>query len=66
MCRSMPKITGNTTATTRYDFDVPIHQAKEEDAEDLEISKEMAREIEQKANIIQPYQEPIETINLGT
>ena len=62
----MPKITDNATATTRYDFDVPIHQAEEEDDEDLELSEEMEREIERKANNIQPYQEPIETINLGT
>ena len=46
----MSKITDNTTATTRYDFDVPIYQAEEEDDEDLELSKEMAREIEKKAN----------------
>ena len=62
----MPKITDNATAMTQYDFDVPIHQAEEEDDEDLELSEEMAREIERKANSIQPYQEPIETINLGT
>ena len=62
----MPEITDNTTAMTRYDFDVPINQAKEEDDRDLELSEEMASEIERKANSIKPYQEPIETINLGT
>ena len=48
MCRSMPKITDNTTATTRYDFDVPIHQAEEEDDEDLKLSEKMVREIREK------------------
>ena len=66
MCRPMPKITDNVTATTWYDFDAPINQAGEEDDEDLELSEEMEREIERKANSIQPYQEAIETINLGT
>ena len=62
----MPKITDNVTATTRYDFDAPINQAEEEDDEDLELSEELARSIEQKADNIQPYQESIETINPGT
>ena len=62
----MPKITDNVTAAIRYNFDAPINQAEEEDDEDLEISEELAREIEQKADNIQPYQESIETINLGT
>ena len=50
MCRSMPKITDNVTATTRYDFDAPINQAEEKDDKDLELSEEMEREIEQKAD----------------
>ena len=62
----MPKIIDNITATTWYDFDVPINQAEEEDDEDLELSEEMEREIERKANNIQPYQEAIETNDLGT
>ena len=42
----MPKATDNVTATTRYNFDAPINQAKEEDEEYLELSEEMEREIE--------------------
>ena len=41
----MPKTTDNATATTRYNFDAPINQAKEEDDKDLELSEKMAREI---------------------
>ena len=66
MFRSMPKITGNVIAAIRYDFDAPINQTEQEDAEDLELSEELERSIEQKDDSIQPYQEPIETINLGT
>ena len=62
----MPKITDNVTTAFRYNFDAPTNKAEEEDDEDLELSEEVAREIDQKANKIQPYQESIETINLGT
>ena len=62
----MPKITGNVTAATQCDFDAPINQAEEEDDEGLELSEELERWIKQKADSIQPYQESIETINLGT
>ena len=62
----MSKTTDNVTAVTRYNFDAPINQAEEEGDEDLEISEEMEREIKKKADNIQPYQEAIETINLGT
>ena len=43
-----------------------MNQVEEEGDEDLELSEEMAREIERKGENIQPYQEAIETINLGT
>ena len=59
MCRSMLKITYNVTVAIRYNFDAPINQAEEEDDEDLELSKELEREIEKKADNIQPYQENI-------
>ena len=62
----MPKTTDNVIATIRYNFDAPINQAKEEDDKDLELSKEMTKEIERKADSIRPYQDAVETINLGT
>ena len=62
----MPKITDNVTAAIRYNFDAPINQVEEEDDKDLELSEKLAREINQKYDNIQPYQESIETINLGT
>ena len=62
----MPKNIDKVTAAIRYDFDAPINQAEEDDDEDLELSEELAREIDKKADNIQLYQELIETINLGT
>ena len=62
----MPKTTDSPTVTTRYNFDAPINQAEEESDEDLELSKKMAREMEQKADNIQPYKEAIKAVNLGT
>ena len=62
----MPKTTNNVTTATQYNFDAPINQDEEEGDEDLELSEEMEREIERKADNIQPYQEAIETINLST
>ena len=62
----MSKITDNVTAAIRYNFDAPINKAEEECDEDLELFDELEMEIEGKADNIQPYQEAIETINLGT
>ena len=47
----MPKITDDVTATIRYDFDTPVNQAEEEDVEDLELSEELARSIEQRLTV---------------
>lgn len=49
-----------------YDFDCPINQSKEEGGEDCELPKELAKLLKQEAKIIQPHQEAIEIINLGT
>ena len=62
----MSKINDKVTAAIWYNFYAPINQAEEEDDEDIELSEELARKIEQKADNIHPYQESIETINLGT
>ena len=51
----MPKITDNVTAAIWFNVDALINQAEEEDDKDLELSKELAIEIEQKPDSIQPY-----------
>src|SRR3954464_4562002 len=50
----------------RYDFDNPIYTAKEGDEEDCELPDELARLLKQEEKVIEPHQEPIETVNLGT
>ena len=59
------KITDNVTDAIWYDFDTPVKQVEEEYDGDLELSEEPVRSIEKKVDIIQPYKESIETINLG-
>lgn len=49
-----------------YDFDCPINQAKDEGGEDCELPEELARLLKQEEKVIQPYQEDVEVINLGT
>ena len=43
-----------------------IHQAKDEGKEDCEIPGELTRLLIQEEKAIQPHEEPIEVINLGT
>jgi hypothetical protein len=50
----------------QYDFDNPIYQAEEESEEDCELPKELARLFKQEERVIQPHQEELEIINLGT
>ena len=49
-----------------HDFDNPIYQAEEGDEEDCELPEELTRLLRQEENVIQPHQESIETINLGS
>src|SRR4051812_9375255 len=49
---------------TSPSFEFPIFKAEEE--EDEEISKEISRLLQQKEEAIQPYNEPLEIINLGS
>ncbi|PNX66397.1 gag/pol polyprotein, partial [Trifolium pratense] len=48
------------------DFEFPINQAEEGDEDDSELPEGLARLLEQEEKEIQPHQEPIEVINLGT
>src|SRR3954453_14915906 len=49
---------------TSPSFGFPVFEAEEE--EDEEISKEISRLLQQKEEAIQPYNEPLEIINLGS
>ncbi|MCI60392.1 gag-pol polyprotein, partial [Trifolium medium] len=47
-------------------FEFPINQADEDGESDHELPEELARLLEQESKEIQPNQEPVEVINLGT
>lgn len=49
-----------------YDFDNLIYQAEEESEEDCELPEEFSRLLRQEEKVIQPDQEDIEVVNLGS
>jgi hypothetical protein len=65
-CRSTSKPIETNTAIIPIDFELPINQAEEGDEDNYELREGLARLLEQEEKEIQPYQEPIEVINLGT
>ena len=48
------------------DFENLIYQAEDGGEEDCEVLGELARLLQQEDKTIQPYEEPVDTINLGT
>ena len=56
----------NNPAIASYDFKNPINQAEDEGEEDCEVPGELARLLQREERAIQPHEEPVETINLGT
>ena len=58
--------TGNDSATASYDFENPINLAEDEGEDDCEVPRELARLLLQEERVIQPHEEPVETVNLGT
>ncbi|KAI5395947.1 hypothetical protein KIW84_062228 [Lathyrus oleraceus] len=65
-CDISPDLIDNNPVTPSYDFDNPIYHAKEEGEEDCELPGELARLLKQEEKVIQPHEEQIETVNLGT
>ena len=59
-------LTGNDSATTNYDFENLINLAEDEGEDDCEVPGELARLLLQEERAIQPHEEPVETVNLGT
>ncbi|XP_050898173.1 uncharacterized protein LOC127105048 [Lathyrus oleraceus] len=53
-------------STFTLNFDSPIYQAEEEGEEDCDVPDELARLVEYEYTDLQPHQEQVETINLGT
>ena len=59
-------LTGNSSATASYDFENPINLAEDEGEDDCEVPGELARLLLQEERAIQPHEETVETVNLGT
>ncbi|KAI5436386.1 hypothetical protein KIW84_022749 [Lathyrus oleraceus] len=57
---------GNDSATVHYDFENPIYHAEDGSEEDCEVPGELARLVLQEEKTIQPHEESIEIVNLGT
>ncbi|WJX28868.1 hypothetical protein P8452_17539 [Trifolium repens] len=64
--KSLNKPIEHDTATVPYNLELPINQANEDGERNDELPEEMARLLEQESKEIQPNQEPVEAINLGT
>ena len=65
-CDHSPDLIDNNSVTPLYDFDNPIYHAEEEGEEDCELPKELARLLKQEEKVIQPHEEQVEIVNLGT
>ena len=65
-CRITPNLVDNSYAIAKYDFDNPIYQAEDESEEDCEVPGELARLLQQEERVIQPHEEQVEVVNLGT
>ena len=57
---------GNDSAMAYCDFENPIYQAEDEGEEDCEVPGELARLLQQEERTIQPHEESVEIVNLGT
>ena len=67
-CRSTSTLDpiANDYITADYDFECPINQAEDEGGGDCDILGELARLLLQEEKDIQPHEELVEVINLGT
>ena len=59
-------LTGNDSSTASDNFENPINLAEDEGKDDCEVPGELARLLLQEERAIQPHEEPMETVNLGT
>ena len=57
---------GNDTTMAFCDSENLIYQTEDEGEEDCEVPGELSRLLQQEERTIQPHEEPVDTINLGT
>src|ERR1051325_10507549 len=65
-CRFTPNLVDNNYAIAKYDFDNLIYQAEDEGEEDCEVPRKLVRLLQQEEQVIQPHEESVEVVNLGT
>lgn len=67
-CRSSSTLdpVDNSSTIANYNFENPIYQAEDGKDEDCEVPVEISRLLQQEEKAIQPHEEPIEVVNLGT
>ncbi|WJX78222.1 hypothetical protein P8452_61468 [Trifolium repens] len=56
----------HNNAVNLHDLGLPINLTEEDEEEDCELPAELARLLDQEQRMIQPHQEPVDVINLGT
>ena len=57
---------GNDTAMAFSNSEDLIYQAKDEGEEGCEVPGELAMLLQQDERAIQPHEEPVDTVNMGT
>ena len=65
-CRLPSITTNNHSVMVPYDFDNPINHVGKDCDEDCELPEELARLLKKESKVIQPYEEVVEVVNLGT
>ena len=67
-CRSTSTLDpiDNGSAIGNYNFENPIFQVKDKGDEDCEVPGELAKLLQREERAIQPHEEPVEIVNLGT
>ena len=67
-CRSISTMDpiDNSFVIASYNFENTINKAKDEGEEDCEVPGELARLLQREERAIQPHEDLVETINLGT
>lgn len=49
-----------------YDFDNPINHTDKDCQDDCELYEELAQLLNQESKVIQPHEDSVEAVNLGT
>lgn len=61
-----PKIKHESCRSTSSSIDNPIYQDDGDSEEDCELPEELSRILQQELRVIQPHQEAVEIVNLGS